>query len=236
MAARLPVRKGFRAGPASLGSPRRHLACEVCVRSPEIVLFDIGGVLIDWNPRHLYRKLFDGDEVAMERFLAEVCSPAWNHRLDEGRPFAEALAELTERHPEQAAHIRAYLDRWLEMIAGPIEPTAALLEALDAAGRPLWAITNWSAETLPLVRADPTFAFLDRFRGIFVSGELRMAKPAEPIFRHALGAIGAPAGACLFIDDSPANIATARRLGMQTHEFRSPDGLAAELRRLALIA
>lgn len=205
------------------------------MRAPDIVLFDIGGVLIDWNPRHLYRKMFEGDDAAMERFLTEVCSPAWNHGLDEGRPFAEALAELIERHPGQAAHIEAYLARWPEMIGGPISPTVALLETLDEAGRPLWAITNWSAETLPLVRFDPVYAFLDRFRGIFVSGELRMAKPGEAIFRHALDSIGAAAGSCLFIDDSAANIATAARLGMQVHHFRSPEGLASDLRRHGLL-
>ena len=86
------------------------------------VIFDLGGVLIDWNPRYLYRTLFDGDEPAMERFLAEVCTPAWNLALDAGRPFAEAVAELAARHPQERERIEAYHERWLEMIAGPIAP------------------------------------------------------------------------------------------------------------------
>ena len=138
----------------------------------------------------------------MERFLAEVCTPDWNLSLDAGRPFAEAVAELAARHPAQRARIEAYHARWLEMVAGPIAPTVAMLEELDARGVPLWALTNWSAETFALVRDDPTYAFLDRFRAIFVSGELRLVKPDPAIFRHALDAIGAPAGACLFIDDA----------------------------------
>jgi 2-haloacid dehalogenase len=203
--------------------------------SPSVLVFDIGGVLIDWNPRHLYRKLFDGDEAGMERFLAEVCSPAWNLELDAGRPFAEAVAELSARHPEDAALIRAYHERWLEMIGGPIDDTVMLLEAAHAAGRPLYAITNWSAETLPLVRRLPAYAFLDRFRAIFVSGELGMVKPGEAIFRHALGAIGEAPEACYYIDDSAANIATAERIGMRVHHYGDPAGLAAELRRHALL-
>ena len=137
------------------------------------VIFDLGGVLIDWNPRYLYRQLFAGDEAGMERFLAEICSPEWNHALDAGRPYAQGVAELVRRHPQERERIEAYRERWLEMVAGPIAPTVALLERLDEAGVPLWALTNWSAETFALVRPDPAYAFLDRFRRIFVSGELR---------------------------------------------------------------
>jgi 2-haloacid dehalogenase len=202
---------------------------------PSVVVFDIGGVLIDWNPRHLYRKLFDGDESGMERFLAEICTPAWNLELDAGRRFAEAIDELVARHPAEAAMIRAYRERWPEMIAGPIEGTVELLEALHAADQPLYSITNWSAETLPLVRHQPTYAFLERFRTIFVSGELRMVKPEAAIFRHALAAIAEPAEACLYIDDSAANVATARRLGMRVHHFDDPARLAADLRHHGLL-
>jgi 2-haloacid dehalogenase len=126
--------------------------------------------------------------------------------------------------------IRAYFDRWLEMIRGPIDETVELLQALHRAERPLWAITNWSAETFPLVRQDPTYAFLDLFRDIFVSGDLRMAKPREEIFRHALTAMGMAPEACLYIDDAPANVATAERLGMVVHHFQGAPGLAAALR------
>lgn len=205
------------------------------MHDPEIVIFDLGGVLIDWDPRHLYRKLLDGDAAGMERFLAEVCSPSWNHRLDEGRPFADGIAELVARFPDKAELIHAYRARWPEMLGGPIAPTVTLLETLDASGVPLWAITNWSEETFPFVRDDPAYAFLGRFREVFVSGALRMAKPGEAIFAHALGRIGAPPHACLFIDDNPANIATAARLGLRTHRFTDPANLASDLRRLGLL-
>lgn len=200
------------------------------------VIFDLGGVLIDWDPRYLYRKLFAGDAAAMERFLAEVCSPAWNHELDRGRAYAEAIAELGARHPGQRPLIEAYWERWLEMVAGPIQGTVALLDALDARGVPLWALTNWSAETFALVRHDPAYAFLDRFREIFVSGELRLAKPEPAIFRHVLDAIGVAPGQALFIDDAARNIVAAEALGLRTHRFTSAAALRGDLLRLGLLA
>ena len=202
---------------------------------PSQVIFDLGGVLIDWNPRYLYRGLFGGDEAAMERFLTEVCSPEWNLSLDAGRPFADAVAELSERHPAERERIRAYHERWLEMVAGPIRATVAVLDELAAAGVPLWALTNWSAETFVLVRDDPTYAFLNHFRTIFVSGELRLVKPDPAIYRHVLAAIGAPAGACLFIDDAPKNVTAARALGIQAHLFTRAEPLRAELAELGLL-
>jgi 2-haloacid dehalogenase len=201
---------------------------------PSIVVFDLGGVLIDWNPRHLYRSLIE-DEAEREYFLTEICSPAWNLTADAGTPLAEATARLVARHPHQEALIRAYFDRWIEMIGGPMPETVALLEALHARGTPLWAITNWSAETFALVRHEPPYAFLSLFRDIFVSGDLRMVKPEEPIFRHALAAIGALPAQCLFVDDAPHNVATAKRIGMHAHQFRTAAGLQSELRALGLL-
>ena len=203
---------------------------------PGQVIFDLGGVLIDWNPRYLYRRLFDGDDAAMERFLAEVCSPDWNLSLDAGRPFAEAVAELSAAHPAERQRIEAYHRHWLEMVAGPIPSTVAVLEELAAADVPLWALTNWSAETFALVRDDPAYAFLDHFRTIFVSGELRLIKPDPAIYRHVLGAIDAPAGSCLFIDDAPKNVAGAAALGIRTHRFTDAASLRAELAGLGLLA
>lgn len=192
-----------------------------------LVVFDLGGVLIDWEPRRLYRKLFA--EEAMERFLTEVCTPAWNAELDRGRPFAEAIAELVDRHPEHAPAIRAWRERWIEMIGGPISGTVALLERLAARGTPLVALSNWSAETFPMVRDDPAYRFLGRFEAIFLSGELGMIKPEPAIFAHLLEATGRAAEHCLLIDDNEANIETARRLGLATHRFRSPELLEEEL-------
>lgn len=202
---------------------------------PRNVIFDLGGVLIDWNPRYLYRELFAGDEPAMERFLSEICSPEWNLSLDAGRQFTEAVAELSVRHPAERARIEAYQLRWLEMVAGPIAPAVTLLEQLDARGVPLYALTNWSTETFALVRHDPEYAFLDRFRKIFVSGELRLIKPDPAIYSHVLDDIGAPAASCLFIDDSEKNVATASRLGLHAHRFTTPDALRLDLTHLGLL-
>lgn len=201
---------------------------------PDLVLFDLGGVLIDWDPRRLYRKLID-DEAAMEAFLATVCTPAWNLELDRGRPFAEAVGELVAAHPEKRPLIEAYQQRWLEMVGGPIEGTVALLEALAARETPLRALTNWSAETFALVHPDPAYAFLERFAHIYVSGELRMIKPDDDIFEHVLEDTGLAAASVLFIDDSAANIRTADRLGFVTHRFAGAAGLERHLRDLQLL-
>ena len=199
------------------------------------VIFDLGGVLIDWNPRYLYRKLFHDDDTAMEQFLADVCSPEWNLTLDAGRPFAEAVAELGAQHPHERERIEAYHQRWLEMVAGPIEPTVRILEELDMRSVPLWALTNWSAETFALVRSDRTYSFLDRFREIFVSGDLRMIKPDPAIFRHTVEAIRVSAANCLFIDDSAKNVAAAAAGGLLTHHFTAPDRLRIDLEHLGLL-
>ena len=114
-------------------------------------VFDLGGVLIDWNPRHLYRKLF-ANEAEMERFLSEICSPAWNLEQDRGRSWAEATALLTARHPEHSELIEAYRGRWHEMLGGPIDGSVAILRELKDAGVPLYGLTNWSHETFPLAR------------------------------------------------------------------------------------
>jgi 2-haloacid dehalogenase len=191
---------------------------------PSTVIFDLGGVLIDWNPRHLYRALFAG-EAEMEHFLAEVCAPAWNLEMDRGRPFAEGVAELVARHPEMQELIEAYHLRWIEMIKGPISGTVELLEELHGRGVPLLALTNWSAETFPLVRDDPAYAFLGRFQRIFVSGSLAMIKPERDIFDHLLAETGLEAASCLFVDDNEANVAAASGLGFFTHRFVSPGAL-----------
>lgn len=202
---------------------------------PSAVVFDLGGVLIDWNPRHLYRKLFDGDEAGMEWFLANVCHSDWNLQQDAGRSWDHAVAEAEARHPEHAALIRAYRDRWPEMMAGAIEGTVAILNSLHAAGTPLYALTNWSAETFPHGRA--RFEFLDRcFRHIVVSGEIKLIKPDPAIFRHLEATCGVTPAETLFIDDSPVNAAAAAKLGYRAIRFESPDQLRRDLVALGLSA
>lgn len=201
--------------------------------NPNIVVFDIGGVLVDWNPAYLYRKLLP-DEAAVSAFLAEVCTSAWNEQFDAGRPFAEGVAELTARHPEKADLIAAYWLRWHEMLGGEVAGTAGLLHRLKAAGVPVHAISNWSAETFP--RAQAIFPFLGTFDVLVVSGAEKLVKPHAPIFERFLARAGVRAEDCLFIDDNAANIATAAALGFHTEHFRSAEALETRLTALGLLA
>ena len=204
------------------------------MNSKQAVVFDLGGVLIDWNPRHLYRKMFNGDEEAMERFLAEICTPEWNARQDEGRPFAAATEELITRHPEQAGLIRAFFDRWPEMVAGAIEQTVEILTELKGAGRALYALSNWSAETFPHARK--RFEFLGWFDCAVISGEIGLVKPNREVFDFLLEKTGRRAEECVFIDDSLANVAAARELGFDAIHFRSPRRLRDELMNRGILS
>ena len=197
------------------------------------VVFDLGGVLIDWDPRYLYRKLLD-DEAAVEEFLATVCTPEWNAEQDRGRPFAEGVAELVVRHPAHAAAITAYHERWPEMLGGDIAGTVELLAELRAAGVPVYALTNWSAETFGIARE--RFEFLEWFDGVLVSGEERMIKPDPAIFRLLLDRFGLDPGATFYIDDSPANVAAADRIGFDAVRFTSPAQLRRDLEARGLLS
>jgi 2-haloacid dehalogenase len=192
----------------------------------EAVVFDLGGVLIDWDPRYLYRKLL-ADEAAVEEFLATVCTPAWNAEQDRGRPFAEGVAELVARHPDQAAAIAAYHERWAEMLGGEIPGTVELLAELRAAGMPTYALTNWSAETFGVARE--RFAFLDWFCGVLVSGEERLIKPDPRFFRLLADRFGVAPETSFYVDDSEANVAAARRLGFDAVPFTGPEQLRRDL-------
>lgn len=198
-----------------------------------IVVFDLGGVLIDWNPRHLYRKLFDGDEAAMERFLAEICTNEWNLQQDAGRSFAEACAALVERHPAQRDLIEAFHGRWIEMIGGPIDGTVAILAELKAKGAPLYALTNWSAETFPLAR--DRYDFLRWFRGTVVSGVEKLVKPDPRIYRLLLERYDIDPAASVYVDDNPVNAQAATDLGLHGIHFTDPAALRAEFARLGLL-
>ena len=201
--------------------------------STKAVVFDLGGVLIDWDPRYLYRKLL-ADEAAVEEFLATVCTPEWNAELDRGRPFAEGVAELAERHPEHAAAIAAYRQRWPEMLAGDLPGTVEVLAELRAAGVPLYALTNWSAETFAITRE--RFEFLDWFDGLLVSGEERMTKPDPAFFQLLLDRFGLDPGATVFVDDAEANVAAARELGIDAVRFTGPGQLRRELSARRILA
>jgi 2-haloacid dehalogenase len=200
---------------------------------PDTILFDLGGVLIDWNPRYLYRPLFGGDDAAMEDFLARVCPPEWNLGMDAGRPFAEAVAERQRLFPDHAERIALWHTGWPQMLRDQIPETVELLAALRDRGHRLLALTNWSAETFPIARE--RFAFLAWFEDIVVSGEVKLAKPDRRIFELTIRRTGLEPGRTLYIDDSAGNVAAARELGFRTHHFQSPAGLRAELDRLALL-
>jgi 2-haloacid dehalogenase len=205
---------------------------EVIKDERAVVVFDLGGVLIDWNPRHLYSRLFD-DAAAMERFLAEVCSGPWNAWQDAGRPFAEAVEILAARHPEQRELIAAYWERWPEMVSGAIEGSVELLAELREAGHELHALTNWSAETFALTR--PRFPFLEWFETTVVSAEVGLIKPDPRIFAHLLERIGRRPQECVYIDDSRPNVVMAEYLGFDAIPFRDAAELRADLARRGLI-
>lgn len=196
--------------------------------SPTIAVFDVGKVLLDWDPRKLYRKMFD-DEARMETFLADVCTMDWILELDRGLPFAEAIPARIELFPHYEREIRAFDERWMETTAGVIPGTMALLQTLQTKGVPNYAITNFSHEKFEEAR--PIYPFLDSFDGIVVSGREKLLKPDAAIYNLFLDRFGLKAGDCLFIDDSLKNAEGARAVGMHAHHFTGADGLHAELKR-----
>jgi 2-haloacid dehalogenase len=196
--------------------------------SPTTLVFDIGNVLLDWDPRYLFRKLFD-DPQRMEWFLSEVCHHEWNLEQDRGRLFDEAVAERTALYPELAAEIRAYDERWPETLRGAIQGSVDILHAIRVAGVPNYAITNFSGEKFLVARE--MFPFLNGFDGIVVSADERLVKPDPAIYRVLLDRYSLAAQDCLFIDDSPRNIDGARAVGMHAVHFTSPEQLARDLER-----
>jgi len=199
----------------------------------DAIVFDLGGVLVDWNPRYLYRPLFSGDDAAMEDFLARVCSSEWNHQMDAGLTFADAVAIRQREFPEHAHHIALWHTSWSQMLRGEIPETVELLAALRERGHRLLALTNWSAETFPVARQ--RFAFLDWFEDIVVSGEVGLAKPDPRIFELTIQRGRLEPSRTLYIDDLERNVEAARALGFRTHRFDSPAGLRLELQGHGLL-
>jgi 2-haloacid dehalogenase len=200
------------------------------------VVFDFGGVLIDWSPEYLYRQLIP-DETERRWFLTHVCSMDWVVRQDGGQPIVEATQELVARFPDHEALIRAFYERWHEMVAGVLEEGVAIMEKLEAAGVPLFGLTNWSAETFPY--AWEHYPVLRRFRDIVVSGRVGLVKPDPAIFaamRERIDAQmpGVKPGELVFIDDNPKNAAAATALGWQGVHHTSAAQTEAKLRELGL--
>ena len=202
------------------------------VARPTTVVFDLGGVLIDWDPRYLYRQLFD-DPDEMESFLAEVTTAEWNAHQDAGRTWAEAIELLVAEHPERRELIEAFHGRWPEMLAGEIPGTVHVLAELRAAGVRLVALSNWSAEMFPIARE--RFDFLAWFEGIVISGDVGVNKPDRRIFELLMDRFGIEPAAAIFIDDSAANVDAAAALGFNAIQFTDPTALRVELVRLGLL-
>lgn len=196
-------------------------------------VFDLGAVLIDWDPRYLYRSLF-ADEVEMERFLATVCTPEWNAEQDRGRPLAEGTAALVDEHPEHADLIEAYYGRWDEMLGQPIAGTVEIVAELKTGGLRLIALSNWSAETFP--RAQHRLTVLDDFDGVLLSGTVGLLKPDPQIYQVVIERHEIDVRRAIFIDDSLRNVEAAARVGFDAIHFTGPEQLRRELTQRGLLA
>jgi 2-haloacid dehalogenase len=202
------------------------------MRTRSVVVFDLGGVLIDWNPRYLYRKLFE-DEAEMEDFLANVCTTGWNLQQDAGRSFAEACAALKREHPSNSEMIDAWFSRFDEMMAGAIAGTVDILAELRSQRVPVYALSNWSAETFPLARK--RFEFLQWFQAIFLSAEVRLVKPDPRIFQRFCETFTLSPEQIIYIDDLQHNVEAAGKIGMHAIQFRDAASLRDQLVQLGLL-
>jgi 2-haloacid dehalogenase len=198
------------------------------------VVFDVGNVLYDWNPRFLYERLIE-DDRALDAFLRDVATREWHFQHDAGRPFAETSAELSAEYPEFAEHIAVWGPRFSETIPGMLPGMAELVEELDSAGVPLYAITNFSGEFWVPFRAREA-AIFDRFQGVVVSGDEKLVKPDAAIYHLALKRFGLKPGEAFFVDDRDDNIVSARAVGMIGHIFTDAPSLRRDLVASGLLA
>jgi 2-haloacid dehalogenase len=195
------------------------------------VVFDLGQVLIRWEPENPYRRLIP-DEDERRRFLAEVVTHEWNLEQDRGRSWADAESVLIAKHPHHAELIRAFRGNWWEMVPGLIEENVEIAEELIDRGVDVTGLTNWATDTF--AEAEERFPFLSRFRGITVSGRVKVVKPDPAIYRHHADTFGLSAANTVFFDDNAANVAAARALGWQAEQYVSTETLRADLRRYGL--
>ena len=198
------------------------------------IIFDLGGVLIDWNPEYVYLDVFEGDRKKMQWFLDEICTMDWNENQDGGYPLQKATEERVSLFPQYEEWIRMYYGRWEEMLGGSIEETVEILDQLlgDIKFRVI-ALTNWSSETFPV--ALQRFEFLHRFEGIVVSGIEKTRKPFPDIYQLALDRYGFKAEETLFIDDNQRNIDVAADMGIQTIHFKNPKDLKYNLNKKGIL-
>lgn len=197
------------------------------------IIFDLGGVLIDWSPMYVYRDYFDSEEKR-EYFFSHICTPDWNEEQDAGRSIVEATQELVDRFPDWEQPIRDFYGRWTEMLKGPIQETVDIFRALKASGRyRLYALTNWQADlfNIALVR----YNFLHWFDGRVVSGEEKMRKPSPEFYRLLLDRYQVDPDRAVFIDDNLRNVKAAEMLGIRSVHFQSPALLAAALKSFSVL-
>lgn len=190
------------------------------------IVFDIGGVLLDWDPRNLYRTVFESD-AEMEKFLGEVCTTQWNHTLDLGRPWEDAALELVTKFPDHKDHIYMYWDRWMDMFTGPIYESVDILMELKRMGVPLYALSNWNDQKFD--GALKEFPFLHTFEKRIVSADVKLAKPDPAIYKLLLDTYDLNPRETLFIDDRMENVQAARDLGIEAIQFVNPYELEEKL-------
>ena len=200
---------------------------------PTKVVFDIGHVLIEWDPRHLYREIFGGDEDLMDDFLANVCTPEWNREQDRGRSWEEATAILIRQHPDCAELIRLYDECWEQMVPDAVAGTPEILQELQARGVKTYGLTNFSESKLTLTHK--RFDFLNHFDGLVISGVERLVKPDPAIYQILLNRYDLDPADLFFVDDTPENVEAARTLGMDAHLFTGADDLRRQLVEIGLL-
>jgi 2-haloacid dehalogenase len=199
----------------------------------DTIIFDLGGVLIDWNPRHLYRKILKSEEE-ITWFLENICTSEWNDAQDAGRSFEDATLELIAKHPEWETPIRAWYERWQETISGPLHETVEILREIKESKKyRLLALTNWSAETFPWALGN--FEFLHWFEGIVVSGVEKTRKPFPEFYKILFDRYQVIPSRSLFIDDNIKNVEGSRIVGLPVIHFKSAQELRTELKALNII-
>lgn len=199
----------------------------------DTIIWDLGGVLVDWDPRYLYKKVFRS-EAAVEYFLSAICTSDWNEEQDAGRSFEEATAVLSSQFPEYKTEISMYYGRWVEMLAGPIHENVEILRKMKESGKlRLYALTNWSAQSFPV--ALERFEFLQWFDGILVSGQEKLKKPDPAIYNLMLERYNILRSSALFIDDNLRNVKAARSLNISSIHFENPMQLYSQLVQFGLI-
>ena len=196
----------------------------------DTILFDLGGVLIDWSPRYLFARHFAGNEPALDHFLTQVCPPEWNVTMDAGKPAHVGLAERVAAYPEHEGMIRRWFDEWPAMMSGPVPGSVDVLRELKERDVRLYALTNWSADTFH--HAQAKFEFLNWFEDIVVSGRIGMIKPNPAIFQHAIEHCRLEPARTLFIDDSTKNTDAAASIGFHVHHFTTADKLRTHIEQL----